>query len=352
MRLTAHMLALVFLASCQTPPPPRETFDDQVIVKDEPTPTPVPDAGSEPDAAVEVAVEPPVEPADKQTPPALETFVAKPELPPNMSFQEMALARTAQQVRMGLIFAPILDAGCGIPAAIRATADVHGAGYTVDSCSLAVDAIHALTYQRTITKVGVLDISPVSIRHDGEPIWSAATDCTALRQQDNACGSDFITRRPTAMSFVGPLLSYHLATNSAVAGGTANRDNQGVALDVRTGLPAKFGALIDDDSLLNGLKRDLTMRRSVNPTALDAAKTVAAVWKLWRTEDFAFFGGYYFGAWDAENGLVAMHIWYLEDDAAMSENVLKELVVAVMPKAQWKSAFEDAASESSGFLAP
>ena len=189
----------------------------------------------------------------------------------------------------------------------------------------------------------------VELRHDGRPIWTLASDCSDLRQRDDACPSDFISRRPTVMSFVGPLLTYHIASRVAAAGGEPQATNIGYVLDVRTQAPAKFGALIDVDSLLNGLKRHSQMRRTVNPTELDAAKTLDDVWKLWRTQDFVYFGGYYFANWDADGNLAEMRIWYLEDST--SDAALKELVVWVRPKPSWKTAFEDAATEKSGFLA-
>lgn len=349
---TTRLVAVFVLAliGCKTPPPPQpETFEDDVVTPAQPQE----DAGHAADVSSDdagsgvVKAEADPKPPERKEP---ETFIAEPKLPADMSFQETALARTVEQTRSSLTFAPILDGGCGIPAAIRASAG-QGSGYTVDSCQRIVAAAHAMTYQRTITRLGVIDISVVEIRHDGQSLWSVAGDCTALRQQDTACASDFIVRRPTAMSFVGPVFSYHVEMAVAEAGSPPDSDQEGFVIDVRTGVAAKFDALIDHDSLLNGLKRDSSMRRAVNPTELDAAKKVDEIWKLWRTQDFADFGGYYFADWDAENGLVAMRIWYMEDSAGREPNRLKELEVWVQPKAQWRSAFEDAATETSGFLA-
>lgn len=334
---------MLLLAACQTPAPAaREAFDDQVVVPappDEPTLPPSPEPEAEPTVPA------------RESEPVRETFVPEPVVPGDLSFQETALARTVRQQQLGLVFSPIVDGGCGIPAAIRASADPSGAGYTVESCGRAVDAAHALTNTRIITKLGVLDASTVSLRHDGNPLWTAADDCSALRQNAEACASDFVVRRPMLKSFVGPILSYDMATHRAERGAKPTMRHEGVVIDVRTGQPARFGALIDEDSLLNALKRDSMMRRATDPVALDAAKTLDEVWGLWRTQDFAEFGGYYFAEWDPTSGQVMMRLLYLAVAAPDDENALQEIAVWVRPKAQWRAAFEDAAQGTSGFLA-
>jgi hypothetical protein len=332
-------LLALFVAACQTPPAPveRETFDDQVNVPDVGVSVVEPDAGPKPEP--EPAV---VEPAQKAT----ENFIAKPGLPEEMSFQETALARTVEQQRRGLVFAPIVAGDCSVPTAIRATAD-EGAGYTIDSCKRAVDAAHALTFERRESKLGVIDISDVAIRHNGVDVWSVFGDCVAMRQQETACKSDYVARRLTVFSFVGPVLSYSTRTSQASAGAPPHHGESAHVVDVRTGRTAKFDALIDKSSILNALKRDSYMRRMLSPVELDASKTLDDVWELWGTTTFSEFGSYYFAEWDGETGQVALRIQYREDDAA---DTLKELGIWVMPKRTWRAAFEEAASSASGFF--
>ena len=355
MRLSTTIIAAtLLLAGCKTPAPPQEdrSFeDDHVVVTTDPTdPTDSEEPNTDPEPEPEPDPDPDPDPAKQQPLDTPDTFVAEPELPADMSFDEMALSRTVQVKRTPLVFAPVVKDGCGIPEAIHASSD-GGPGFTVDSCSRVIQAAHARTYERTLTKLGVIDASVVEIRHDGQVLWSVAPLCVELRQDDAACGTDFVAKLPKTYSFVGPLLSYTVTTSEARAGGPASANIAGHVMDVRTGRPAKFGAMIDEDSLIDGLKRDSFMRRAVNPVELDKAKTLNDIWKLWRTQDFAFFGAYYFADWDADNGLAAMRIWYLEDNTGDQPNKLKELGVWVRPKRSWRAAFEDAAAKKSGYLA-
>lgn len=335
------------LVACKSPPPPKDDSfeDDQVVVAQDAGAVEEPDAGAEPDVP-----EPPEQVVDSK-PPKTETFVAEPKQPEDMSFQEMALARTIEQTRTPLTLAPVLAGdACGFPKAIHASAS-EGSGFTVDSCSRVIAAAHAKTYTRVTSRVGVIDASLVELRHDGQPLWSIEEACIELRQDDSACKTDFITKVPYVASFVGPVLSYKIHTAQARSGGPPSSEFTGYVTDVRTGQPAKFDALIDEDSLIDGLKRDSFMRRAVNPVELDKAKTIDEIWKLWRTQDFGYFGGYYFAEWDADNGLVAMRIWFRPDTAGNDPNDLKELGIWVRPKRTWRAAFEDAAAGKSGFLA-
>lgn len=358
--LTTIIAASLVLAGCKTaaPPPDKPSFeDDQVIVTDgdkpdtdtDPGPNtdrPEPEPEPDPDPEPEPEPEPAKPPRKKKT----ESFVAEPTLPDDMSYDEMALSRTVQVKRTPLVFAPAVE-GCGIPEAIKASSG-DGPGFAVDSCSRVIAAAHARTYKRTMSKLGVIDASVVEIRHDGQILWSTAPICIELRQDEKACKTDFISKLPKTYSFVGPVLSHTVETAQARGGGPASSNITGYVVDVRTGQPAKFAALIDEDSLIDGLKQDSFMRRTLNPVELDKAKTLDEIWKLWRTQDFAFFGAYYFGQWDADNGLAAMRIWYLEDNVGEEPIKLKELEIWVRPKRTWRAAFEDAASGASGFLAP
>ena len=351
-RLTIYLIASAALATACRPvpdPAPRTTFeDDHVVVPADQRKEEVPQAEPQPEVVAQPA---PQEPKDERGG-ARDTFVPEPEFEVTASRDERALAHAVKTHNVGFKFSPLRNDGkCGPPDYVRAVADPAAKSiHVVEACVRAVDVAHSLAFDRYKTRLGVLDVSSVAIRHDGQRLWTAAQDCIELRQSENACPGDFVLRTPSVRSFVGPLLSYEINTQSKVAGRGVAKSSIGMVVDVRTGMSASFGSLVQKDSLLNALKRSLPLRRAVDPAQLDSAMSVDAVFDLWRTQDFAQFGGYYFAEWDPKTAMVSMRLWYLEESTRKGDNSLKELEIWVAPKPRWRSAFEDAAAKSSGFL--
>lgn len=345
---TYILLAASLAFACQTPAPkPTPAPEPEVVQPEVAEPEPEPEV-AEPEPEPEVVEPQPEEVAEPDRAPS--TYVAEPTVPDGLGFGEQALIRTAQRVRGGISFGPMLEGNsCGSAVGVQGFAGAYSTPYQIDDCKAVIAGAHALTHERIVAKLGVVDVSPVALLHNGDFVWTAIDTCEATALMENACPTDFTARRVTAMSFVGPELSYHVATRASAGGADPTTDSEAHVIDVRTKLPTRPYQLLDPDSLLNELKRNLTLRKAVNPTALDAATTLDEIWSLWGTASFAHFGAYYYAGWNGDAGVVDLRIWFLElrDDV----NELQELRVWVRPKRQWRHAFEDAASDASGFFA-
>jgi hypothetical protein len=280
------------------------------------------------------------------------TYVAEPEVPDGLTFQETALARTVAKFGKGMAFKPVLEGDqCGPASEIRASATygAHDDWYTIDDCDRAVSAAHALSYRRAITPFGVLDVSGVAIRHNADDVWTLADVCKAMRDAEEVCPTDYVAKFVLIQSMVGPIVSFVVTTDEVIGGEDPSRRQEGKTLDGRTGRPAEFTAMVTESSILDALKRNTYLRRKLPLSELVNAESIAEIFDLWRTQDFAHFGSYYFVDWSAEENRVAMRLQFLHsftgDDAE-----LQELEIWVEPKPKFKKAFEAADQKKRGFF--
>lgn len=214
---------------------------------------------------------------------------------------------------------------------------------------------HAATQERWQNEFGSFGLSVFAFTHNFRTLWSfdcdlagyAATSCDEYRSYTTPSYKSYCLR---PLSAVGPVVSFAKAYTTYGAGG--NRPSHGVVdwtFDVRDGEAASFDALVTPGSLLNALKEDPYLTRTLGEKLQDA-QTVDAVFELWGTDDFARFGTYYFHRWSPERKEVAMRISFLERTSGLNPNELRELGIWVTPKAEFVSHFERAAA-GEGFFA-
>lgn len=349
-------LAIVLLAGCRTPAepttgkyvrPPTSEIGKRPIEADEKGEDDV--EKPEQSEKSEGETEGTEKPSEKRP----QTYVAKPEVPEGLSFQEQALAKSVARFGKGMAFKPVLEGTrCGAPVEIQASATygAHDDWYSVVDCDDAVSAAHALSYRRAITPFGTIDVSGVAIRHNGDDVWSLVDVCQQMQQREEVCPSDFVAKRVEIKSIVGPIVSIIVTTESSEDRSRATITQSARTLDGRTGQPASLTAMVTEDSILHALKRITSLRMEMPLDEFLAAESLDEVFDLWRTQDFAHFGTYYFADWSAEENRVDMRLLYLPE-ITEDQNELKELQVWVEPRPKFKGAFEAALTGQRGFYA-
>jgi len=235
--------------------------------------------------------------------------------------------------------------------------EIGGSGIRTTNCERTLEIAHAATHTRWSNSFGVIDISPFMVAGNGRTIWSPAYRCgswlsyaTSCEEYSQYAGSDMLEFTLQPRSVVGPIVSFTRTWTNQGAGGSGPSHGQDAwTVDIRSGDPATFDALITPESLLDGLKKDPFLQRELGEKLQEAASQ-EDVWKLWGTDEFYKFGSYYFNEWSSRRGQVAMRIFFLETLDGLSPNELRSLGIWVTPREEFRTVFEAAAEDKGGFM--
>lgn len=235
--------------------------------------------------------------------------------------------------------------------------EIGGSGIRTTDCGRTLEIAHAATHTRWSNPFGDVDISPFMVASNGRTIWSPAYQCeswlgyaTSCEEYSKYTGSDMLEFTLQPRSVVGPIVSFSRRWTNQAAGGSGPSHGQDAwTVDIRSGDPAQFDALITQESLIEGLKKDPFLQGELGEKLQEAASP-EDVWKMWGTDTFFKFGTYYFNEWSPKRGQVAMRIFFLETLEGLSPNELRSLGVWVTPKEEFHSVFEAAAKKEGGFV--
>lgn len=168
-------------------------------------------------------------------------------------------------------------------------------------------------------------------------LYAPGAECEA----DLQCPADYFSERVMPLSQVGPVFSYSVHTNEAVACGTPAARERWISHDLRTHAPAALDALLDPASLLAALRRHKVAGKLIgDATTLDEA--IAAL----RQHDVGGGFGYAFGGWRSLAQQVEVQLEFHPE----RPDSVEPIKILVAPKSEYIEMFVNA-SRTPGLLA-
>lgn len=173
--------------------------------------------------------------------------------------------------------------------------------------------------------------------------------CAPVEPGASPASADQITGSLRLLSQVGPIVTVESIESRSQKERLPRLSTQWSTIDLRTGQPAAWAALLDEQSLLEALQSASAVTQTNVADRVKRASTLEQAISAFENT-WGVFGGWAFHSWDPDAGRAVIHVAYHTGNVRGRPARLSRMQLTVAPREQHRHLFDKARGGDQGFL--